>query len=87
MDISPFLAKHRNGAIEFIANSRDNPTGKPIVLPKRYGSAGAFEFENRLAAAAKDMHMGGDMICRVDHDGESVEPHDGRHLTKIIPSG
>jgi hypothetical protein len=79
MNPSPFLAEHRDGVIERIANPGDGPTRKAIVLAKHYRPGRTIQIEDRFVSAAEDMHMSGNVIRRVDNDVEAVESQNGWH--------
>lgn len=60
-------------------NFRHVTARKPIGLPKFRWPARAVQYENRLALCTDDMHMGGAVVIRIDHDPQAIEAKNGWH--------
>jgi hypothetical protein len=82
MDPSPFLAEHMNRFVERIANSDKSFSRKSVILSNSDWPVWAVQIEDRLMSAAENMHVRRNVVGRIDHDAESVEPQDSRHAER-----
>jgi hypothetical protein len=80
MDIPPFVAERWQFRIQYPLDPSYVPPGEPVVFAELRRTMRTAQIEHSFAAVSDDMDVRGTVIVWVNHDPQTVDPKNSRHI-------